>query len=154
MIGLRRTAGSWLGWGLLLLAGFGVLACSDDDTDAGDVTGAVDQAGGAATELCDSLDELNTAVSDAGDLNADSTIDDAREAKDNVTRALDSVKDAAGVVVSALVTALETAVNAAASAIDNLSGEGTIGEAASGIASQLDSIGNSLEGLKSTANCG
>jgi hypothetical protein len=137
----------------LVVVLFSGLACGDDDTDAGSVATEVGQAGGAQSELCQSLDELDSAVSDARDLNQDSSVNDAEEAADGVSSALDSVREAAGAVGAAAVTALQTAVEALSNAIDNLSGEDTIGQAAASLSDQIGSIADALEGLKSTGNC-
>ena len=155
MTRLAGTGGKLVACVAVLVLGFGVVACSDDDDSSGtgSVSTAVSQAGGAESELCEKIGDLDTAVTNAQDLDSSSSVDDAQEAKDGISEALDGVKDAAGAVVSALVSVLQTAADALGSAIDNLSGDQTIGEAASAVSTQVAGVSNALDGLKSQAGC-
>jgi hypothetical protein len=133
---------------------FGAIACSDDDdTTPSDVSTAVGQAGGAESELCTSLEDFDAAVSDAQGLDANSTVDEAEQAQEDVTSAWEQVQDAAGDVAAAALNALETAQQALQDALDNVSGSDTIGAAADEISSQTEQIDEALTGLKTQSGC-
>jgi hypothetical protein len=66
---------------------------------------------------------------------------------------LTEVKDAAGAVVSAVVSALETAINAVGTTIDDLQGEDTLGDAATELANQSGVVEDAVNSVKSAVNC-
>jgi hypothetical protein len=138
---------------LVPLLALSLVACSDDDTDAGDVSSAVTEVSGADSELCSSLTDLESAVSDAQSLDSSSTIDEADQASEDITNALEDVRDAASGVASAEIAAVETAYEAFSDEVASLSGEDTLGQAASQLSTEATAINEALEGLTARSGC-
>lgn len=133
---------------------FGVIACSDDDdTDADDVSTAVGQAGGAESELCSNIEDLDAAVSDAEALDASSTVDQAEQAEEDITSAWEAVQESAGEVVAAGLNALETAQQALQDTLNSISGSDTLGDAATEISGQAEAVTSAIDGLKTQSGC-
>jgi hypothetical protein len=136
---------------LLFLA---VAACSDDDTPSvEDVATAVNGAGGAESEVCEKLDDLGTAVSQVENLNASSTVDEAKEARQEVQEAADDVKEAASGLGSAQLNALETARDSLRGTIDNLPQDQPVGQAVATIVAQARGLTAALSGMESERGC-
>jgi hypothetical protein len=129
------------------------VACSDDDSDAEDVSTATGGASEASGELCDKLDDLDSAVSEARNLDQSSSVDDAQEARSDIEDAIDEVRDAASGVAVAALSALQTAMEALGDTIDSLSGDQSVGTAVNEITGQADAIEDALSGLRGQSGC-
>jgi hypothetical protein len=130
------------------------VACSDDDTpDTEDVSTAVSKAGGAESEFCSDLDGLETAVSEVKGLTATSTVDDARDAADNVGDAINDVKDSADDTATAKVDAVKTSFESLKGTLDDLPEEDSIGAAIVVLIQQVTRLADAWTGLQSEAGC-
>ena len=135
------------GVGLVLMAmtlGWVFSACSDDDETPEDATAT----------LCTDLAELGNALGAYGDLTVDSTVEDVEDAQDEVAGAYDDVIESAGDVADARVDELEASYEELASAVDDVSGEDTVGEAVTGIAAQAAEVEAARASLDNSVNCG
>jgi hypothetical protein len=149
---IKRTPKALLATAVVVLS-LGVFACGDDDDDVSDVGTAVGQAGGAESEFCSDMGELETAVSDVKNLDATSTVDEAKDSAKDVEDALDNVKDSASDAHEARVNALSTAFDSLKSQIDDLSGSESLGSALTPLRAQVDSVTTAFTALDQQASC-
>jgi len=131
----------------LFLALFGAIACSDDDEDD------TDSVGGAESQFCSDLAALNTAMRALASLGPSSTVDDARDARDDVEVAMEDVRDSAKQLAEAKANELENAYDEFDSAVDDLEGEQTLGQAASSLLGEAAGIASAERDLSQQANC-
>jgi hypothetical protein len=120
-----------------------VLGACDDDPSEEEAT----------TAYCDDLSALGDALNVYADLGVDSTIDDVEQAQDDVADAYEAVQDSAADVADARLDDLEGAYDSLASSVDDISGEDTVGEAITTIASQANAVEAARADLVSSANC-
>lgn len=138
---------------------FVAVACSDDNNNNSGGTGAADvtQAAGGAKEakgeLCDKLQDLDSALNKAESLNSSSSVEDAKAAGQDVKDSVNSVKEAAGNTASAVVTLIQTAGEALSTALNNVSGSQTLGAAASAIEAPVKAISNAQDNLQRQSGC-
>ena len=136
------------GVGLVLMAmtlGWVFSACDDDDDETPE---------DATAALCTDLAELGNALGAYGDLTVDSTIEEVEDAQDEVAGAYDAVIESAGDVADARVDELETAYEELANSVDDVSGDDTVGEAITGIATQAAEVEVARASLDNAVNCG
>jgi hypothetical protein len=130
---------------LILMTGAALVlgACSDDDPSEEEAT----------SSYCSDLAALGTALEAYADLGVDSTIDDVEQAQEDVADAYQAVQDSAADVADARLDDLETAFDDLASSVDDISGDDTVGEAITTIASQANAVEAARADLISSANC-
>jgi hypothetical protein len=145
---------------LMALLSVAAVACDDDDDDDADSNG-----GGAATEdagdgtgasdeqLCNDLDDLETAVQGLGDLDSDSTLDEVQSALTAVETAWQEVESAAGDVAQSEAAALGAAIENFGDTVQNLSGSDTVGDAQADVDAAADEIVEARIDLATGANC-
>jgi hypothetical protein len=129
---------------LIAAGSLALVACSDDDDPSSEE---------ATTAFCSDLTELGTALSAYGDLTVDSTIEEVEDAQADVADAYNAVIDSAGDVTEARVDDLESAFDDLASSVDDISGEDTVGEAITTIATQAEAVEDARADLVSSAGC-
>jgi hypothetical protein len=129
---------------MILMAGAALVfgACDDDESEEEATTG-----------YCDDLAALGTALDAYADLSVDSTIDEVEEAQEDVADAYQAVQDSAADVADARLDDLESAYDDLASSVDDISGEDTVGEAITTIATQANAVEAARADLVSSANC-
>jgi hypothetical protein len=143
---------------------FVAVACSDDNNSSngngtgasstgGDVTQAAGGAREAKSELCGKLEDLGNALDKAESLNSSSSVEDAKQAGQEVKDSANSVKEAAGNTASAAVTLIQTAGEALSSALNNVSGSQTLGAAAAAIQAPVKAITNAQDDLERQSGC-
>jgi ElaB/YqjD/DUF883 family membrane-anchored ribosome-binding protein len=140
-------------WAVLGALLFFAVACGDDDTDATDVGTAVSDVAGAQSDVCDGIAQLDSALEDAGNLNASSTLDEADEVQSDIESAVQSIREAASDIPDAIVNALQTAYEALSDTIENLSGDDTLGDAASSLSALVSAIRAAFQSVESEAGC-
>ena len=138
---------------LLAFSALAFLACSDDDTNATDVQDAVSNAQSEQGDVCDKLDDLDTALDDAASLSPTSTVNDAKEVQSDVEDAVDAVASTSDDAATAKLTAIETATKAMKDTLGSISGDQTLGQAAVAVRSEAAAITSSLSGLRADSNC-
>jgi hypothetical protein len=109
--------------------------------------------GGAETEFCTDLANLETAVAQLDSISASSTVDSAEQARDDVEDALNEVRSSARNLAEVRVDQLEDAYEDFDSAVDQVSGDQTLGEAASTLRGDAAQIANARNQLAQSANC-
>jgi hypothetical protein len=117
-------------------------ACSDDETEEE-----------ATSSYCSDLAALGTALNAYGDLNASSTIDEVEQAQEDVADAYQAVQDSAADVADARLDDLEAAYDELAASVNDISGDDTVGEAITNIATQANAVEAARADLFSSADC-
>jgi hypothetical protein len=126
-----------------IMAGWVFSACSDDDPSEEEATSA----------LCSDLDDLQTALAAYADLTVDSTIEEVEDAQEQVADAYNAVIDSSADVAEARVEDLEASFGELAASVDDVSGEDTVGEAITSIASQALAVEAARASLDNAVSC-
>ena len=108
---------------------------------------------GTSSDVCDSVADLETALSDVSQLTASSTIDQVTQVQSEIKDAVDSLLEAGDSISSDQMTALENAYANLDLAIDDLSGGATIGNAATVLSDRAEEVLSQVEEAKSEAGC-
>jgi hypothetical protein len=138
----------------LALLALGIFACGGgSEPDAEDVQSAVDEVGGAESEVCADLNTLESALSGVTGLAPSSTVDQAEDVQNEVEEAFDDVRSSVEDLNESRVDALETAHDAFRATIDDLDGDQTLSQAAATILSMANEIRNSLSGIEEGISC-
>ena len=114
---------------------------------------AVSNAQSEQGDVCDKLDDLDTALDDAAPLSPTSTVDDAEEVQSDVEDAVEAVASSSDDASKARLTAIETASKAMKDTLGSVSGDQTLGQAATAVRTDAAAITTSLSGLKAQSNC-
>jgi hypothetical protein len=117
-------------------------ACSDDPSEEE-----------AAAAYCSDLDALGDSLGAYADLGVDSTIDEVEEAQEDVADAYEAVQDSGADVAEARLDDLEAAYDELASSVNDISGEDTVGEAITNIATEANAVEAARADLVSSAGC-
>jgi hypothetical protein len=145
---LPNLSRRWLAVLLLFAALVTALACSDDDD--GDTQ---DGAGGAESAFCDDLSEVKSSVDDLGEINSSSTGNDVKAAVNDVKTSLDELQGSAQDVAEAEVGTLRSAVAGLESAIQNISGDQTLGAIGTAIQSGVSGVQQAVDQLGVKGSC-
>ena len=127
-----------------IMAGWLFSACDDDDDPSEE---------DATAALCSDLTELEAALAAYAGLTVDSTIEEVEDAQGAVDDAYDAVIDSSADLAEARVDDLESAYDDLAASVDDVSGEDTVGEAITSIASQALAVEAARASLDSAVNC-
>jgi hypothetical protein len=129
---------------LLVLSLVALSACSDDEPSEEEATSA----------YCGDLNDLESALGAYADLSVNSTIDEVNEAQEGVEDAYADVQASAEDVADARIDDLESAYEDLANSAAEISGEDTVGEAYTTLATNAQAVDAARENLSSSANCG
>jgi hypothetical protein len=131
------------GLAIAALAVIALTACSDDEPSETE----------AVSAFCSDLDELGSAIEGYSDLTVNSTLDDVESAEEDVQEAFDAVLASADDVADARVDDLEAAYNELLNAGDDISGDDTIGEAATTLITQAAAVADARDDLADSVSC-
>jgi F0F1-type ATP synthase membrane subunit b/b' len=113
------------------------------------VTGCSKSLEEAQVDFCQALGAYGEAARELQNVNDSTTVDELQTARDDVAEAREDVKDAAGDLREARIRSAENAWENTQEAIDDISGDATLGEAAATIrghalilATEIDKITN------------
>ena len=90
----------------------------------------------AQVDFCQALEAYGEAVQELQNVNASTTDEELQSARDNLVEAQEDLKDAAGDLREARIRTAEDAWENTQGAIDDISGDATLGEAAATIRGQ------------------
>lgn len=107
----------------------------------------------AEADLCEDLNGFAVALQDLGQINAQSTVNELKAARQDVVDAYQSVKTSAETVETARLDELDTAYADFDKTVTSISGRDTLGEAAIEIATQADNVAAARQQLYSGLNC-
>lgn len=107
----------------------------------------------AETQLCDDLGQLATALQGLGQINAQSTVNELEAARKNVADSYQAVRSSAEAVEQARLNELETAYGDFQKSVDNISGQETLGEAATTITTRAANVVTAREQLFGDLSC-
>ena len=105
------------------------------------------------SELCANLDQFGTTLVELSQVNAQSSVNDLRAARDNVAQSYQSVRDAATAVEASRLADLEAAYSAFDNTVNNISGNEALGEAATQVQTSFADIQAAREQLDAGLNC-
>ena len=129
---------------LVLGAASALSACSSDDSSS---------VSDAKATFCQSLVDVKQSEAAIADLNADSTVDDAKSAVADLGSAVTAAKSAADAVGQAEADTLQSAYNDLKSSLDSISGSDTLADAAPDVVKAAATFQAQLQALRSK-NCG
>lgn len=107
----------------------------------------------AQVDFCQALVAYGEAVRELQDVNASTTVEELQSARDDVAEAREDVKGAAGDLREARIRAAEDAWENTQEAIDDISGDATLGEAAATVRGQAIILATEIERI-SNISCG
>lgn len=107
----------------------------------------------AQVDFCQALVAYGEAVRELQNVNASTTVEELQSARDDVADAREDVKDAAGDLREARIRAAEDAWDNTQEAIDDISGDATLGEAAATVRGQAVILATEIERITSVS-CG
>jgi hypothetical protein len=109
--------------------------------------------GEAESQACDAIASVEQALQGVGDLSADSTVDEATQAKDALDEAIQGLQDAATDLRAADQAALEAGGQAISSAIEGVSGSETIGAAGAAVSSASETLSGAVGQIRDGLGC-
>ena len=107
----------------------------------------------AQVDFCQALANYGSAVRELENVNAGTTVEELEAARDDVVEAGEDVKDAAGDLREERLRASEDAWENTQDAIDDISGDATLGEAAAAVRGQAVILATEIERI-SNISCG
>jgi hypothetical protein len=107
----------------------------------------------AEAQACDAIASVQQALAGVGDLNADSTVEEAQQAKSALDEAIQGLQDAASDLKVADQAALQAGGQAISSAIEGVSGSETIGAAGAAVASASDTLTTAVGQISDGLGC-
>jgi hypothetical protein len=105
------------------------------------------------SELCNNLDQLGAALTELSQVNAQSSVSDLRDARDNVAQAYQDVRTSASAVEASRLEDLQVAYDNLDSTVNNISGRETVGEAAGNVATALSNVQAARQQVDADLNC-
>jgi hypothetical protein len=140
---MNRRPHILLGLGVFMLATLVFIACDDEDTQAE-----------ANEAFCDATANYIAALRDVRDLDADSSQEELEDAVDTARDAYDSMVEASLAVTEARLDSVEEARADLQSAIDNVSGEATIGEGLEEVDDEVVNVIIEVSQVQNSVACG
>jgi hypothetical protein len=117
------------------------------------VTGCSKSLEEAQVDFCQALADYGAAVRELQNVNASTTVDELEAARDDVADAREDTMDAAGDLREARIRAAEDAWGNTLGAIDDISGDASLGEAAATVRGQAVILATEIERI-SNISCG
>ena len=117
------------------------------------VTGCSKSLEEAQVDFCQALVAYGDAARELQNVNASTTVEALQSARDDVADARQDVKDAAGDLREARLRAAEDAWENTQEAIDDISGDATLGEAAATVRGQAIILATEIDRI-SSVSCG
>ena len=131
---------------LATAAGLAVLGLSGCGTDTPTQADAESQA-------CDAITSVQSALEGVAGLDADSTVDEAKQAQQQLDDAVAGLEEAATDLKAADQAALQAGGEAISSAIDSVSGSDTIGAAGQAVASASETLKSAVGQIADGLGC-
>ena len=113
------------------------------------VTGCSKSLEEAQVDFCQALEVYGDAVHELQNVNAGTTVEELQSARDDVADARDAVGDAAGELREARIRAAEDAWENTQEAINDISGDATLGEAAATVRGQAVILATEIDKITS-----
>ena len=107
----------------------------------------------AESAACDAIASVESALDGVAGLNADSTVDEAKQAQQELDDAITGLEEAATDLTAADQAALQAGGEAISSAIDAASGSDTLGTAGQAIASASGTLKEAVGQISNGLNC-
>jgi hypothetical protein len=139
---MRRT-GTLAVVSVAALAVAGLAGCGSDTPTQAD----------AESQACDAIASLSEALQGVGEIDADSTVEQAQQAQESLDEAIAGLQDAATDLEAADSAALQAGGQAISTAIDGVSGSDTLGAAGAVVAQAADSLSSAVAEIKDGLGC-
>jgi hypothetical protein len=107
----------------------------------------------AESQACDAIASVQSALEGVAGLNADSTVDEAKQAQQQLDDAISGLEEAATDLKAADQAALQAGGEAISSAIDSVSGSDTIGAAGQAVASASETLKSAVGQIGDGLGC-
>jgi cell fate (sporulation/competence/biofilm development) regulator YlbF (YheA/YmcA/DUF963 family) len=108
----------------------------------------------AKQQFCDSINNLNTALDKLQNVDANTSLDEAKQAKEEVAKAWDELAKSSKLLKQVQLAASEDAYKQVTKAVDDaVSGETTLGDSAKTIAAGAKQLSTQLKAINTTI-CG
>jgi len=107
----------------------------------------------AEATLCSDLGQLETSLAELAQINANSQVNDLRQARENVANAYKNVQTAAQAVEEARLDDLQMAYDDLDKTVNNISGRETVGEATVQIADGMANVKAARQELSAGLQC-
>jgi hypothetical protein len=117
------------------------------------ITGCSKSLEEAQVDFCQALGAYGAVVRELQNVNASTTVEELQSARDDVADAQEDVKDAAGDLREARLRAAEDAWDNTQEAIDDISGDATLGQAAATVRGQALILATEIDKIASVT-CG
>ena len=114
------------------------------------VTGCSNSLEKAQVDFCQALVAYGAAVGELQNVNAATTVEELESARDDVADARENVEQAAGDLREAKIRVAEDAWENTQDAIDDISGDATLGEAAATVRGQAIILATEIDRITST----
>jgi hypothetical protein len=138
-----RTTRTWTVAAMVGLGAVGLAGCGNDTPTQAD----------AEARACDAVASVQEALQGVAGLDADSTVDEAKQAQQSVDDALTDLQESATDLGAADSAALQAGGQAISSAIDAVSGSDTIGAAGAVVAQASDSLRSAVAEIEDGLGC-
>jgi len=125
------------------LGAMGLAGCGSDTPTQAD----------AESQACDAVASVKQALQGLADLDADSTVDEAKQAQQSLDDAITGLEEAASDLEAADSAALQAGGQAISSAIDSVSGSDTIGAAGEAVAQASDALKSAVGEIEDGLGC-
>jgi outer membrane murein-binding lipoprotein Lpp len=107
----------------------------------------------AQAQLCQDLVDLGAALDNFATINVTSTVGDIRDAEDQVTAAMQNVRQSAGQLATVRIDELDTAYNNLDNAVQSLPDDITAAEALQTLRPDLQAVLSARQNLTAELNC-
>lgn len=128
----------------LLVAGFGLAACADDDESSSDKANA---------ELCDALGDLQADITGLAELGLNASRDEISDQWDEIKESFDEVIDAAADVRDAETTDLQSAFDGLKTAVEDLGDDLTSANALDALNAAATTFQTAWDAFSSAVTC-
>ena len=128
---------------MVVVASLGVAGCGNDTPTQAQ----------AESQACEAVASVRDALEGVAGLDADSTVDEATDAKQTLDDALAGLQDAASDLQAADQAALQAGGQAISSAIDGVSGSDTIGAAGQVVSQAGDTLRDAISEIANGLGC-
>jgi archaellum component FlaC len=105
------------------------------------------------TELCTNLAQLETSLAEFSEINAQSSVNELREARQDVAQSYEKVRSSTAAVKASRLEGLEAAYQDLDSTINNISGRETVGDAIEKVIASLGQVQAARGQAVSDLNC-
>ena len=106
--------------------------------------------GDAKTQFCNDWQAFGTAIQNGKNLNENSTVDEAKAARDEIVKAFDKAKSSSAQLQEVQLDATQQAVDAMSQVIDSIPADATLGQAGAAIQASANALETAYTAINTT----